>query len=123
MCPCNTVFCVLKKHPTIRAHLQTCNLWQCVHYANCLDPEVTLKFLDALCILTIATFSGHWSTRCHIYSGTAVLGISTSGSDDFTMWLDALKSRCCRLHSSRIPDGRRRLPQFILGHETSSKQR
>ena len=60
------VFCVLRKHPCIRDRQWTCDLWQCVHYTNRLDPEVTPKPLDdALCILTIATLSGHWSSCCH----------------------------------------------------------
>ena len=61
----STVFCVLMKSPCISGRLWTCDLWQCVHYVNRHDPEVTRKPLDALCILTIATLSGHWSTRCH----------------------------------------------------------
>ena len=46
-----------------------------------------------------------------------------SGSDDLTTWLEALRSRCCRPRSSRIPDGRRRRPQCIMCHGCYLKER
>jgi hypothetical protein len=70
-------------------------------------------------LLTNATLSGHWSTRCHTNSGKERLGSSTSGRGDLTMCFETLASRCCCLHTRRRPDLRKPALLCIAGHQHS----